>query len=337
MARLDAGPREDLLHRLRARRSTTSSRTRAGRPDVRHRPPRAACSGPTSLGDLEDLAWHLDEPFGDSSAIPTYMVSQLAARAREGGAVRRRRRRAVRRLRQVRWSRAASGGTALLRRLRAAPDPGSRAPDARRHAGPQLPAPHRAARRRALPRRDHAVPARPAARRCSRPRPSALVGGGRSRGRRSARGVRPGRRTGCRPLQYFDLHGYLPLDILTKVDRMSMAHSIEARVPLLDHKLVEFAATIPPELQLQNGERKAPVQARDARDPARGRSSSRPSAASRFPSGAGSGGRLRGFVHDLLLSETSLGTRASSTRIRSGASWRGRSAVRRISISSSGR
>jgi asparagine synthase (glutamine-hydrolysing) len=34
---------------------------------------------------------------------------------------------------------------------------------------------------------------------------------------------------------------------------MSMAHSIEARVPLLDHKLVEFAATIPPELNLRNG------------------------------------------------------------------------------------
>jgi asparagine synthase (glutamine-hydrolysing) len=43
----------------------------------------------------------------------------------------------------------------------------------------------------------------------------------------------------------------LPNDILTKVDRMSMAHSIEAREPLLDHKFVEFAATIPPELKLK--------------------------------------------------------------------------------------
>jgi asparagine synthase (glutamine-hydrolysing) len=48
-----------------------------------------------------------------------------------------------------------------------------------------------------------------------------------------------------------DTKSYLPNDILTKVDRMSMAHSIEARVPLLDHKLVEFAATIPPELKLK--------------------------------------------------------------------------------------
>jgi asparagine synthase (glutamine-hydrolysing) len=52
-------------------------------------------------------------------------------------------------------------------------------------------------------------------------------------------------------LQYMDIKNYLPNDILTKVDRMSMAHSIEARVPLLDHKFVEFAASIPPELKLQ--------------------------------------------------------------------------------------
>src|SRR5260370_9225775 len=53
--------------------------------------------------------------------------------------------------------------------------------------------------------------------------------------------------------QQLDMGGYLALDILTKVDRMSMAHSIETRVPLLDHKLVEFAATIPPEMNLRGG------------------------------------------------------------------------------------
>jgi asparagine synthase (glutamine-hydrolysing) len=52
-------------------------------------------------------------------------------------------------------------------------------------------------------------------------------------------------------LQTLDVNRYLPLDILTKVDRMSMAHSIEARVPLLDHKFMEFAATIPPEMTLR--------------------------------------------------------------------------------------
>jgi asparagine synthase (glutamine-hydrolysing) len=52
-------------------------------------------------------------------------------------------------------------------------------------------------------------------------------------------------------LLYLDSKTYLPGDILTKVDRMSMAHSIEARVPLLDSKLIEFVQTIPASLKLR--------------------------------------------------------------------------------------
>jgi len=52
-------------------------------------------------------------------------------------------------------------------------------------------------------------------------------------------------------LQHLDLMAYLPFDILTKVDSVSMANSLEVRVPLLDHKLVEAAATLPAEFKLR--------------------------------------------------------------------------------------
>ncbi|MGB9648665.1 MAG: XrtA/PEP-CTERM system amidotransferase [Stellaceae bacterium] len=57
-------------------------------------------------------------------------------------------------------------------------------------------------------------------------------------------------------VQYADIKTYLPGDILTKVDRASMASSLEVRVPLLDHTLVEWAAGLPSQLKLHGREGK---------------------------------------------------------------------------------
>ena len=54
----------------------------------------------------------------------------------------------------------------------------------------------------------------------------------------------------------FDFETYLPEDVLTKVDRMSMAHSIESRVPLLDNEVIDFAATLPVSMKIAGGRRK---------------------------------------------------------------------------------
>ena len=53
--------------------------------------------------------------------------------------------------------------------------------------------------------------------------------------------------------QWADMRIWLPGDILTKIDRTSMAVGLEAREPLLDHRLVEFAASLPPAMRVRGG------------------------------------------------------------------------------------
>jgi asparagine synthase (glutamine-hydrolysing) len=67
-------------------------------------------------------------------------------------------------------------------------------------------------------------------------------------------------------LQYLDVRHYLPDDILAKVDRTSMLVSLECRVPLLDHVLMEYVATMPSGLKLRDGSGKAVLKAAMAAD-----------------------------------------------------------------------
>jgi hypothetical protein len=94
----------------------------------------------------------------------------------------------------------------------------------------------------------------------------------------------------CHPLDqalYVDIKTWLVDDILVKVDRATMAHSLEARAPFLDHRLVEFAASLPPEWKLK-GMRKKHLLKRSQRRHLPPRSSTAASTASTRRSRSGS-------------------------------------------------
>ncbi|MGC1482867.1 MAG: asparagine synthase (glutamine-hydrolyzing) [Candidatus Acidiferrum sp.] len=66
----------------------------------------------------------------------------------------------------------------------------------------------------------------------------------------------PAPKDGVSPYLWWDQKYFLPDDILNKVDRMSMAHSLEVRPPFLDHRIVEFAATLPLSLKMRGSRQK---------------------------------------------------------------------------------
>jgi len=107
-------------------------------------------------------------------------------------------------------------------------------------------------------------------------------------------------------LLYVDLKTWLANDILVKVDRMSMANSLEVRAPLLDHKVIEFAATLPPDLKYRNGVSKYLLK-RHLQGRVPSSTFDRPKQGFRIPVAEWLRGELRPMGEDLLLSARALG------------------------------
>ena len=206
---------------------------------------------------LPTLAWHLDEPFADSSAVPTYYVSKAArehvtvALSGDGGDemwagyARHRVEKAelfARRLLGARVSRLAGRVAGQLpRRMKGARSLGHLALTpanacAQKHAYGLF----EGEGRRSLYAAEFAAEVR-----------DADPFHGFRLAYQSCGSADPVDRA-----LYVDVKTYLVDDILMKVDKMSMAVSLEARDPLLDHKLLEFVATVPSSLKLKRGQSK---------------------------------------------------------------------------------
>jgi len=208
---------------------------------------------PQTVDLIPKLVWHFDQPFGDSSAIPTYLVSKLA---RE----------------HVTVALNGDGGDELFagyERFRAArlarhyqrlPEWAHRGVEAVARVLPQGTG-YRDLGRRAL---RFVTMAR-------LPLPQQYLGWVGIMSPEMVDGLTVeagGEQPPAHFRKYFpqpeggdpvpillnvNLRSYLPDDLLIKADRMSMAASLEARSPFLDHRLVEFAATMPASLQLRGG------------------------------------------------------------------------------------
>ena len=211
---------------------------------------------------LRQLAVHYDEPFADSSAIPTWYVSQVTRRhvtvalSGDGGVelfAGYPRHRAERWM--AGWGRLPAPLRALSRALAAA---------APRGIGPGV----SEWRQRTLKRLSDAelgdtflrffskYQLAPAATRAPLYRPEyagTLELDGELAYYVARHALTPVSRDPVENLLYADTTVRLPDDMLTKVDRASMAHSLEVRVPFLDHTLVDFVATMPIEMKLRGG------------------------------------------------------------------------------------
>ncbi len=206
---------------------------------------------PDALALLPDLVRHFDEPFGDSSALPTWLVSHLARRrvtvalSGDGGdeiLAGYRRYANAQRLEQLVGPLPAGLRRPLLRLLALAWPAALRGKSfwGRAATGDNL---------------YQAMMARQSNLALLHPDLLAAV----SAAELHAHFREPWERGPAdflSRMQYVDLHTYLPEDILVKADRASMAASLELRCPLLDHRLVELAARLPRACKVSGREQK---------------------------------------------------------------------------------
>lgn len=212
---------------------------------------------PDSIDVVDDLVWHFDEPFADSSALPTFMVSKLA---RE----------------HVTVALSGDGGDELFAGYK------RYVTDRERSGIEMLPygirrgllrpiseaLPHGARGKNFLFNLSLDAAGRyidsishfngPRKRRLYSAEMRSEMNGTFARGERLYREIAGSITTDdqTEKLLYLDSKTYLPSDILTKVDRMSMASSLEVRSPLLDHKLIEYVTRIPISMKIKRSETK---------------------------------------------------------------------------------
>jgi asparagine synthase (glutamine-hydrolysing) len=212
---------------------------------------------PDLVDIIDDIVWHFDEPFSDSSSLPTFMVSKMAREyvtvvlSGDGGdelfagytryVVDKKRsglanlpkqfRKGILQRVSEKLPHGAYGKNYLYN---VSLDPIDRYIDSLMQFNEP--------RKRSLYSKDFQA------------KLNSGFGAGERNFKRFAESVDTG--NAIDQLLYLDSKTYLPSDILTKVDRMSMANSLEVRVPLLDHKLIEFVVNIPPELKMKGFETK---------------------------------------------------------------------------------
>jgi asparagine synthase (glutamine-hydrolysing) len=202
---------------------------------------------PDASALIERLVWHLDEPFADSSALPTYLVSELAGRhvkmvlSGDGG------------------DEAFAGYDRYLRFAKLEGLGGLRRPAglALGAAGALLPGLRGFRLRRIGQRLRQRFPdSYLSGVALSRPEQMlALLGEAGREGYASLHPLFDPNDGRARLDQVIDadIRSYLLDDILVKLDRMSMAASIEGRAPLLDHRVVEFAVRLPLPMRVREG------------------------------------------------------------------------------------